>query len=261
MTATLASLSAVNTVSPAGLPVLAAARGINKMDIVYTLRDKYDSEELRFSLRSLKNIPHDKVFFVGGCPRLAKNIIHIRTEQTGTKYKNTTNNLITACNDPRISANFILMNDDFFILEKTGPKELNFYNGTVQSNIDGRLKKYPNGNPYIRGMIQTKEFLQGIGIAEPLSYELHIPIVLNKKKFLKIYDLPGVDSIPCFHKRTVYGNLYLKGGNDTRDVKVFGGDGFLPKKIGQFLSCDDMGFYVLHNFLVNKFPQKSIYEI
>ena len=233
------------------------------MDIVYTLRNHYDGEELRYSLRSLNNMPHDKVFFVGGCPRWAKNIIHIPTEQTGTKYKNTTGNLITACNDPRISANFILMNDDFFILEKikSPTKELNLYMGTVQSYIEKLKKRHPAGSAYIKGMEQTKEFLQGLGVPEPLSYELHVPFVVNKKKFLKMFELPGVKEIPCFHKRTVYGNLHLKGGTDTQDVKIFFNSGFVPKKLGKFLSCDDMGFYTLHNFLLNKFPKKSVYEI
>lgn len=233
------------------------------MDIVYTLRNNYDSDELKYSLRSLQNIPHDKVFFVGGCPRWAKNIIHIPTEQTGTKYKNTTGNLITACNDQRISANFILMNDDFFILEpiKSPTKELNLYLGTVQSYIDKLKKRHPTGSAYITGMEQTKKFLQGLGVNDPLSYELHIPFVLNKKKFLKMFELPGVKDIHCFHKRTVYGNLHLKGGTDTQDVKIFFNSGFVPKKLGKFISCDDMGFCILHNFLLNKFPKKSVYEI
>lgn len=233
------------------------------MDIVYTLRNHYDGEELRYSLRSLKNIPHDRVFFVGGCPRWAKNVIHIPTEQNGTKYKNTTGNLLTACNDNRISANFILMNDDFFILEpiKSPTRELNLYMGTVQSYIDKLKKRHPTGSAYITGMEQTKEFLKGLGVSDPLSYELHIPFVVNKKKFLKMFDLPGVKDISCFHKRTVYGNLYLKGSKDTPDVKIFFNSGFVPKKLGKFLSCDDMGFYTLHNFLLNKFPQKSVYEV
>lgn len=233
------------------------------MDIVYVLRNKYDGEELKYSLRSLENIPHDKVFFVGGCPKWAKNIIHIPTEQTGTKYKNTSNSLKVACNDPRISSNFILMNDDFFILEpiKTPTKELNLNNGTVQSVLDIKLKKLPGGTPYFKGMAQTKEFLKGLGFDDPLSYELHVPFIFNKKKFLKMYELPGVSDIPCFHKRTVYGNLYLKGGEFMKDVKIFMFNKFPPKKLGKFLSCDDMGFYTISHFLMTKFPKKSIYEI
>lgn len=233
------------------------------MDILYTLKNNYSGEELRYSLRSLENIPHDRVFFVGGCPKWAKDIIHIPTNQTGTKYKNTTHNIQTACYNSELSEDFILMNDDFFILDtiKNPTKELNLYMGTVQSYIDKLKKRHPTGSAYIKGMEQTKEFLQGLGVLDPLSYELHIPFVLNKNKFLKMFELLGVKDIPCFHKRTVYGNLHLKVGTDTQDVKIFFNSSFVPNKLGKFISCDDMGFCLLHNFLLNKFPKKSIYEI
>lgn len=231
------------------------------MDIVYTLKDRYNGEELRYSLRSLGNVPHDKVFFVGGCPKWAANIIHIPTKQTGTKYKNTTNNLKIACKDQRLSENFIYMNDDFFILEPIKTQELIYNNGTVQSVLDIKLKKYPLGNPYFNGMAQTKDFLQELGISDPLSYELHIPFIFNKNKFLKMYEITGVKEIPCFHKRTVYGNLYLKGGEFMKDVKIFMDSKFQPNELGKFLSCDDSGFQKIGHFLNNKFPTKSKYEV
>lgn len=231
------------------------------MDILYTLRKNYDGEELRYSLRSLENIPHDKVFFVGGCPSWAQNIEYIPSDQFGTKYKNTTHNLQIACYNRNLSDDFILMNDDFFILEPTTPEDLNLYNGTVQSNIDRLNQKYIGGTPYSRGAEQTQDLLKKLGIADPLSYELHIPFVFNKKNFLEMLDIKGALDIPCLHKRTLYGNLYLKGGKDMRDVKVFMRDGFMPKQIGKFLSCDEMGFYIVSNFLQQKFPHKSKYEI
>lgn len=231
------------------------------MDIVYPLSANYDGEELKYSLRSLRNIPHEKVFFVGGCPKWAKNIIHIPTTQKGTKYKNTTKAMITACNDPRVSNDFVLMNDDFFILEPTTPDELNLYNGTVQSNLDALYNKYGSANPYMRGAEQTRDLLKANGIvAEPLCYELHIPFVFNKGKFLNMFDLREVEQINCLHKRTLYGNLYLKGGNDTRDVKIFARDGF-SGKTGAFLSCSNDGFDLIKDFLAKKFPEPSEYEI
>lgn len=230
------------------------------MDIVYPLSEQYDGEELRFSLRSLQNIPHDMVFFVGGCPGWAQNIIHIPMSQKGTKYKNTTKAMIKVCNDTRVSEDFILMNDDFFILEKTTPEELNLYNGTVQSNLDAQYKKYGTANPYMRGMEQTRDLLKNNGVPEPLCYELHIPFVFNKHKFLNMFDLREVERINCLHKRTLYGNLYLNGGKDTRDVKIFARNGFFGQA-GAFLSCSNDGFDLIKSFLSAKFPKKSVYEV
>lgn len=228
------------------------------MDIVYTLAQNYTGEELKYSLRSLENIPHERVFFVGGCPKWAKDIIHIPTNQTGTKYKNTTYNLKTVCQDERISDDFIFMNDDFFILENTTLEDLNAYDGTVQSNIDRLNKK--GGSAYCSGAEDTQKLIKSLGINTPLSYELHIPFIFNKHKFLEMLDIKGALDIPCLHKRTLYGNLYLKGGKDMRDVKIFPYSGFCGKT-GQFLSCSNDGFPCVAEFLKKKFPTKSIYEI
>ena len=79
------------------------------MDIVYLLKDSDVNEELTFSLRSLKNIPHDKVFLVGGFPANidSEKVYHIPTYQGLNKYNNTTNSLKTAANTKEISEDFI----------------------------------------------------------------------------------------------------------------------------------------------------------
>lgn len=232
------------------------------MDIVYTLDKKCDGEELRYSLRSLVNMPHDKVFVVGACPRWLKNVIHIPTEQTGTKWQNVPRNLRAVCQDERVSANFIYMNDDFFVTDKvkTPGKELNLYNDTLQALIERAKKNGHDNTPYIRGAWETNEFIKWLGVPEPKSYELHTPMVFNKKKLAKMFELKGVWDIDVLHYRSLYGNLYLSGGQNTQDVKVFIRNGFPPSKPGKFLSCDNGGFFILHNFLFTKFPEKSAYE-
>lgn len=234
------------------------------MDILYTIANKYDGEELKYSLRSLVNIPHDRVFVVGYLPRWLKNVIHIPTEQTGTKWENVPRNLRVACNDDRLSANFILMNDDFFILEpiKRPTKELNLNLGTFQDVLTRLNKIHDTPTNYMRGMAETSELIKAQGVSEPLSYEMHTPFIYNKKKLLKVLDLPGADKISCLQHRSLYGNLYLKGGEKQKDVKVFMRDGFLqPRKDAKFLSCDDAGFYIVQHYLFCKFPNKSIYEV
>ena len=234
------------------------------MDILYTLSKGYDGEELRYSLRSLQNLPHDKVFIVGGKPPAwVKNVIHIPTEQTGTKWQNVPRNLKIACQDTRLSANFIYFNDDFFVMQKikTPSKELNLHNGTMQDMIIWATKNGRGETYYIKGAVETCDFMCFAGVPEPLCYELHVPIVFNKKKFLKMFELPGVEKIDVLHYRSLYGNLYLSGGENMKDVKIAGRNGFVPQKVGKFLSCDCFGFYILSNYLQNLFPQKCAYEV
>ena len=148
------------------------------MDVVYTLRNTDECEEIIYSLRSLKNLPHDKVFIVGGCPKNInkEKVIYIPTLQNNSKYKNTTNNLKIACLDNRLSSDFILMNDDFFIMSpiENVEKELNLNFGTVDSVIEKYYQRRKKTNVWLRGMIETKEYLQKIGNKNPLSFELHI---------------------------------------------------------------------------------------
>ena len=233
------------------------------MDILYTLAENYDGDELRYSLRSLANVPHDRVFFVGGCPKWVKGVEHIPTTQSGTKYKNTTNNLKVACNDTRLSDDFIYFNDDFFVLQplKDPARDLNIYNGTVQSVLDTLYEQHTIATPYMVGMEQTRDLLRFLGKAEPLSYELHAPFVFNKFNFLKMFEIEGVDKINCFHKRTFYGNLYYTGGKSQKDVKIFAGRKFNTDTLGAFLSCANNGFDLVRPYLQAKFPNKSPYEI
>ena len=59
------------------------------MDIVYLIKvdPENDSEELRYSLRSLKNIPHQKVILVGEKPEWVTNVEFIPVAQTKTKHQ------------------------------------------------------------------------------------------------------------------------------------------------------------------------------
>lgn len=232
------------------------------MDIVYSLSSNYTGEELKYSLRSLVNMPHDKVYFVGGCPSWAKNIVHIPTEQTGTKWQNVPRNLITVCKDERVSENFIYFNDDFFVLEKlkNSARDLNLYNSTVQSVLDKLNQRHSTPTNYMVGMAQTQALLKELGKAEPLSYELHVPFVFNKDNYVRMFDIEGVRAIDVLHYRSLYGNLYLTGGKDMRDVKVTARKGF-DGKPGAFLSCSNDGYLLIRQYLADKFPDKSRYEI
>lgn len=233
------------------------------MDILYTLSSNYSGEELRYSLRSLVNVPHDNVFIVGGCPAWVKGIIHIPATQSGTKYKNTTNNLKVACNDTRLSDDFIYFNDDFFVLRpiKDPKKELNLYNDTVNKQYDGLYAKHHAETPYMVGIRETRDLIRALGKADPLSYELHAPFVFNKDNFIKMFAIEGVDKINCLHKRTLYGNLYYTGGKNQKDVKIFAKDKFDTSALDKFLSCSNDGWPKVRVYLQSKFPEKCQYEI
>jgi len=234
------------------------------MDIVYLVKNCVTNDELTYSLRSLVNLPHDKVFLVGGCPtNLNKQtIIHIPTVQGPDKFANTRNNIQLVCKDSRLSDDFILMNDDFFILKPIKDiEELNLCRGRIDQVIDEYIKRYNNiTNDYLTGMKQTNIFLKDLGYERPLSYELHTPMVMNKQKVLEIFNLPFIDSIRTIHWRSVYGNLYLKNSQIINDVKVINNYDY---ELGtdKFLSTEDNSFNRVKPQLKYLFPNRSPYEL
>lgn len=235
------------------------------MDILYTIKDGNDfNEELIYSLRSLVNIPHDRVFIVGGFPRDIKKseIIHIPTEQKSTKWRNSTNNLKTAILDDRLSDDFIYMNDDFFILKSISEpvKEFNLHFGSMAEYYDHLAKKHTE-TPYMRGMLETSNLLISLGIKEPLSYELHIPFVFNKKHLKQMFSIKGIGNINVLHKRSLYGNLYFKDSKFHSDVKIHNGKEFNVQKCDKFLSTNELSFITVRPFLEERFNKKSKYEI
>ena len=233
------------------------------MDIVYTVKDCLSCEELTYSLRSLANLPHDRVFIVGGCPKNINTdkVVFIPTLQNFSRYVNTMNSLGTVCRNKELSEKFILMNDDFFILKPiTDPEqELNLCGGTIESCVKKIRERNGVETFYSMSMHQTDVYLKDIGIKTPLSYELHIPMVLEKTKLLKLFSLPYLTNSVLPHKRSLYGNLYLRESTEIEDVKVYGN--YVPPPNDKFLSTEDNTWSQVKPQLEKLFPNKSIYEI
>jgi len=177
------------------------------MDIVYIL--KGDSKELRYSLRSLQNIPHDKVFIVGGQPSGLDNVIRIPVAQNSTKWENQKRNLVAACRSDELSDDFILFNDDFYVTQRVVNAPV-FHRGLLSDVYKGYASRH---DAYAVGMKTT---LKDLG-PEALAYDaIHVPMVMNKDRVLGM-----IKSIPRGALiRSWYGNLYKIGGEFHEDAKV-----------------------------------------
>lgn len=218
------------------------------MDIVIPYR-RSRSDELIYALRSLKNFKHGKVYIIGDDPNL-QNIIHIPFRQTSDIAHNTKAILDLACNTPEISENFVWMADDMYFMRRVWRIPV-LHRGTY----DEVLERYTNRpyNFYVHRMRRTNETLKKMGVENPLCYELHVPFVINKQKWLEL-------NIPKdLNKLSMYGNLCKIGGTKTEDVKVRQKD-WIPQ--GPFASSHERTFGT--NSLGKKvrelFPERSIYE-
>lgn len=227
------------------------------MDVVYPLKRGVQHAELRYSLRSLKNLPHDRVFLVGGLPDWATGVEHIQVDRRPTKYKDAAANIAAACNDPRVSDPFILMNDDFFVMKPIDQVPV-LNRGRVR-DVEQTYRTNGIASKYLAGMIQTREELEFLGYEDPLSFELHVPMVVHKQMRLKAIEMGA--RFPVWHARTAYGALARLEGETIEDVKIHDRD-VHPDHNQTFLSTSDTTFVQgpVGTYIRAKFPYGCQYE-
>ncbi|MFF5668793.1 hypothetical protein ACFY8S_01430 [Streptomyces hygroscopicus] len=186
------------------------------LDIVVPVRERAANEQLRYALRSwAAHLPHRRVWIVGYRPRWAAGVEHIRTRQTGTKYQNTTTAVRAACEHPEVTGTFLLCNDDFFVMQPVDTMPV-LHRGPVRK-VEEYYESRANG-AYLRGLRETRDLLVELGHADPLSYELHVPMPVEKAGMLAALD--QARHLDVVHKRTLYGTLAGLGGEQIRDVKI-----------------------------------------
>ena len=227
------------------------------MDFVYICR-RGVNEELRYSIRSVvHHFPDAKIWVVGEAPDwYTGNIIPV--VQNKDKYFNAQRNLLAITDSEEIPENFIYMNDDFYIIKPV--KEIEFYNGGLFMT---KLRKYSDRVPrssYTRRLSLTLRNLRRMGFKNPLDYELHIPMPVEKSKLKRAISYNVL-------WRSIYGNMNNVGGIETEDVKVYLDLNNNPhsynfeKGTSPFLSTEDRAFpHVKGEVLEKLFPHPSPYE-
>lgn len=152
-------------------------------DLIYILKADIDTEELKYSLRSVeKNFPIGRVWFVGGQPEGLEPDIRIPHVQVGnSKWEMIRSSMWKAVNDERLSEDFFLFNDDFFVMEPVDTDSFrNFVDGTLERRID-ELHSESGMNAYTRTLFKLEQELKTMH--EPtMNYDVHLPMLLNKEQ-------------------------------------------------------------------------------
>ncbi len=179
------------------------------MNFVYLCRHG-ENEELRYSIRSVvKNTVNPQIWLIGGKPSWYTGNF-IKSDQSKDKYENILNSLNTIINCDNIPDDFILMNDDFYII-KPIDKIKAYHGGDFKKKVE-IFSENAKSSYYTSLLQNTKKQLQDAGIENPLDYAIHVPIELNKQKLSTVIK-------PKISIRTMYGNLFKLGGTQIDDVK------------------------------------------
>ena len=244
------------------------------MDFVYIVKEYESNPDLRYSLRSIcKFYPDSKVWIVGYKPSWIQGVGYIPVRQTSNKWINSVRNIIAACESEEISEDFVLMNDDFFMIKNKYPIEVvgNMNLGT----LDEAIKNYKRmANSWCKAFGWVKTLLkQCEAFEEYYNYEAHLPLIINKKKYLEVMNLPEVQAFiksgRTLHKRTLYKNLVKPVNFQTIpfDVKLHRNDDDVTKRmeVCGWISVYDgqvgNAKYPKLNFVLNEnFPTPCKYE-
>lgn len=206
-------------------------------DIVYILKPDIEPDELRYSLRSVeKNFPYRKVWFVGGKPDGIEPDIMLEHKQTGaSKWELIRSSMFKVVQEPDLTDEFFLFNDDFFVMKPFKGKFVNFVDKTLEWRVEDLRKIHPWLNPYGRTVYKANEELKSLGIKEPKNFEVHMPMLFKKEL---VTDALVKCSSP--QMRSVYGNITKCEWVQHDDMKVY--DLESAPEDADFLSTNDNTF-------------------
>lgn len=218
------------------------------MDFVYICRSG-ENEELRYSIRSIvKNTDVKNIWIFGDKPDWYDgNFVYVNPDPN--KFKNTQKCLKEICSTKQISDDFILMNDDFYITKYISNIPY-YHGGSMYDKIENYMSIY-GSNQYSRLLAFAANKMKKHKIEDPLDYELHVPMKMNKNNLIKILDY-------SLSPRSFYGNYFNVGGIQIEDVKIRK-HGDTVKDIG-FISTEDDSFLLIKERLQELFPEPSKYE-
>lgn len=221
---------------------------------VYFVR-KGPNEELRYSLRSVEaNLPEiTDVVIVGHAEPWLRNVTVIPGNRHGNnKPRNVWGNVRIAAEHPDLPAEIVYMNDDFLITE---PAAVGVYwRDTLDAHIEALQKGW-----WRHSLEATRDYLHALGIAQPLSYELHRPFrVVREQMAQTLAEAAHVQPLNPPQWRTLYGNQWAIGGTQDSDGKMYPRIATMPD--GPWVSTTDGSFAALRDRLEAAFPQPSRWE-
>lgn len=218
-------------------------------DVCYVVKDTPENEELRYSLRSLQNLPNVRnVWIFGGKPDFLVEKYHKRSfDQDGTKWENSAKIFWEIINDEDITEDFYLMMDDVFIMQPIQE----FVNYSKTSMETHRHSVYYDEKRNVCTWLKAHH--------KPFrDFDLHRPFLYNRTKVKELY--PRYPKQRCF--RSLYGNWYGIPTETHRDCKVFSVGRYVSPSDDVCISTTDKSFRKGQvGVMVRKcFPTPSIYE-
>lgn len=196
-------------------------------DWLLPLRDGDDNPEARYAIRTwVANAglgEGDRLVTVGYCPTWLNPDLHIPGNDHRTGPINLYCNLRDSCTSGLLGEQAIVTNDDMFSIAPVDPTAI-YYRATLAEHIKALPKQ---ATWWASSLRLTFAYLRRLGYEQPLSYELHRPLLVETERLGAVLSDAWRGGIPV-QWRTVYGNLASIGGEQSRDGKIVSRANFPP---------------------------------
>ena len=237
-----------------------------KIDVVYLLGrgSNWQNNELRYSLRSVEKYVSGirNVIVIGENPNfLSDQVTFIPYKDVYTnKARNIMAKIKRASTDCRITKNFALWNDDYFAIEPFSMPEYPYY-----FKCDLAHSVRINKGEYKLHCEETLKVLMANNL-DFKNFDCHYPIVYDKFKVMKMIEKFNWNTKHGYVFRSMYCNYWSIPGEFRLDCKTNTSlpAPHIPKIVekNHFLSIGDGALNMaMRSYLMNRFPNKSKYEI
>lgn len=151
------------------------------MDIVIPFKKEFESEELRYTLRSIEQnlTGYGQIFLIGDHPEWLTNVTVIEATDFHVKQSSLCNKMMLAARDERVSEKFIRWDDDHFLLKPLNAQDIKYWYSERLSDWEKRARSV-----YRDVIIRTKE-----ENGDKEYFDVHTPIIIEKEKFLSMQDI------------------------------------------------------------------------
>lgn len=230
-------------------------------DIVIPVREGDNNEELRYCLRSIaENFRHRNIIIAGYKPKWIKNVTHIATAPiSANKYVKVAKNIAAAVEAPETSDWFVLFNDDMFVLERMADIQMT-HRGFMISML--KIDMPPQQR---ESMLLTYNVLKRMMDDQPLNFEVHAPMTINKADMLSVIlrIRSGDFADSALQLRSMYGNTKNLKGKEIADPKISKRDFFAYDPEFPVVSTTDESFNhgLAGEEIRARFPHKCRYEV
>lgn len=193
-------------------------------DILYILGSgsKYNDLEIVYSLKSVARYVRNyrRIYIVGELPRRAVDVefSHIAADDvSGDKSANARNKVLRFCRQDTATNDFILMNDDFYFCREVDADAITpTASGTLEMHI---AQREGQASRYYEALKQTERSLKLL--EKPTrDFETHVPMPMNRAKFVEMVQAVDWKPSPCPLFRSMYGNWHGIEAERLMDLKI-----------------------------------------